>query len=152
MVLPIKEKKIRIHHHHYCQLEELSEVSSDLAAVRAARGRWAAGALLRLTPACTVLWAGGEDSVLLRYGRFDEPSRGAARPPAALLRRLGSETAVAIDDVGDAVPELLPSAATSVVLHRCGSGLLAVASERPGAFTSKHQAWIGRIAQLLAQE
>lgn len=137
------------------RLEELSEVSSDLVAVRAARGRWAASALLRLTPACAVLWAGGEDSVLLRFGRFDDdPSlgEGEGRQPTALLRRLGSETAVSIDDVGDAVPELLPTASASVVLHRCGDGLLAVASERPAAFTSKHQAWIGSIAQLLAQD
>jgi len=134
------------------RLEELSEVSSDLAAVPAARGRWAASALLRLTPACAVLWAGGEDSVLLRYGRFDEPSLGEGRQPTALLRRLGSETAVAIDDVGDAVPELLPTASASVVLERCGSGLLAVVSERPGAFTSKHRTWIGWMARLLAED
>ena len=38
--------------------------------------------------AISALWAGGEDSVLLRYGRFDEPSLGEGRQPTALLRRL----------------------------------------------------------------
>ena len=36
-------------------------------------------------------------------------------------------------------------------LRRCGPGVLAVASERPAAFTATHQRWIGKMGQLLEQ-
>ena len=140
------------------RLRELNELSPALPAAAAERARWAAGALLRLTPACAVVWlseeAGEGPSVpLLRFGRFDEESapEDAPRAAAALLARLGGAEAAAVEDLAEERLPLLPASCASLELRRCGPGVLAVASERPAAFTATHQRWIGKMGRLLEQ-
>ena len=66
--------------------------------------------------------------------------------------------AAAADDAEIACPPSQPTAVTAKVtcrvgpeLRRCGPGVLAVASERPAAFTATHQRWIGKMGELLEQ-
>ena len=140
------------------RLQELNELSPTLPGAAAERARWAAGALLRLTPACAVVWlsaeAGKGASVpLLRFGRFDEESspEDAPRAAAALLARLRGAEAATVDDLAEERLLLLPAGCASLELRRCGPGVLAVASERPAAFTETHQRWISKMSSLLEQ-
>ena len=90
---------------------------------------------------------------LLRFGRFDEESapEEVPRAAAALLARLGGAEAAAVEDLAEERLPLLPASCASLELRRCGPGVLAVASERPAAFTATHQRWIGKMGQLLEQ-
>ena len=141
------------------RLEELTELSPALAAAVAQRAKWAAAALLRLTPACAVLWLGkgsegsSDDEVLLRFGRFDDAALSAeVREGGAALRRLlGGAAEAEVKELGEERLPLLPTGCGSLVLRSCAPGVLVVASEQPGAFTDKHKAWIGQLGRLLAQ-
>ena len=95
----------------------------------------------------------GPSVPLLRFGRFDEDSapEDAPRAAAALLARLGGAEAAAVEDLAEERLPLLPASCASLELRRCGPGVLAVASERPAAFTATHQRWIGKMGQLLEQ-
>ena len=147
------------------RLAERQEVSDELASnpLREARARWAAGALLRLTPARAVVWVGGgggggasEEQALLRFGRF--PDRDAAAPtaPADALRALlpASASFINCPDLGMAAgtaepPSPLPSNSASAALCKCGDGVLAIASERPFAFSPKHERWLQSCVRLI---
>ena len=140
------------------RLAERQEVSSSLAAdeARAGRAKWAASALLRLTPARTLLWvdesaADPTEAVLLRFGRFPDADAAllpsASRPLRALLPA-GAKSAL-VDVLDDAPPPPLPTNAESALLCVCGSGILAIASERAAAFTPKQQAYLERCCELI---
>ena len=139
------------------RLAERQEVSSGLAAdeARAGRAKWAASALLRLTPARTLVWvdeaaADPAEAVLLRFGRFPDADAAllpsASRPLRALLPA-GAKSALV--DVLDDAPPPLPTNAESALLCVCGSGILAIASERAAAFTPKQQAYLERCCELI---
>ena len=144
------------------RLAERQEVSDELATnpLREARARWAAGALLRLTPARAVVWVGGgsgtDEQALLRFGRFPERDAAAATTSADGLRALlpaGASVFVCGDlgtTRGEADPPApLPSNAASAALCRCGGGVLAIASERPFAFSPKHERWLQSCVRLI---
>jgi hypothetical protein len=137
---------------------ERQEVGADLEAdvLRSARARWAASALLRLTPARTVVWVDDEAaesaaaSVLLRFGRFPDADAAllpAAEQPLRALLPAGARSVV-LDEL-DPPPPPLPTNAGSAVLCVCGTGVVAMASERAAAFTPKHQRYLERVCALL---
>jgi len=59
--------------------------------------------------------------------------------------------AAAVEDLAEERLPLLPASCASLELRRCGPGVLAVASERPAAFTATHQRWISKMGRLLEQ-
>ena len=75
----------------------------------------------------------------------------AERVLKPVLARLGGAEAAAVEDLAEERLPLLPASCASLELRRCGPGVLAVASERPAAFTATHQRWIGKMGQLLEQ-
>ena len=138
------------------RMSELQEVGGALKedAPRAARARWAAGALLRVTPARAVVWlddAATSDAVLLRFGRFPEGEGAPLAPRATALRALlpAGATSVLIDALDDPPPPPLPANAESAALCVCGTGVLALASERAGAFTEKQRGFLEQCCKLL---
>ena len=142
---------------------EVQELSSSLRADanQEARARWSAAALLRLTPARAVLWIGAganeaADDVLIRYGRFPPgdaataKGAGGAQLRAMLPVGVRSTSVELSDGVSEARPPApLPSNAASVALCRCGDGVVALASERPAAFSPQHIQWLEAAARLL---
>lgn len=136
--------------------KERQELSASLEAdaLRAARAKWAAGALLRVTPARAVLWVDGDDSLVLKCGRF--PDADDARPPSsgAPLRALlpAGATSAVLDTLDDAPPPPLPSNAASALVCACGGGgVVVITSEQRGAFTPTQQGYLERCCALLAE-
>ena len=152
------------------RIKEERVLSPLLLPAVADRAKWAAETLLRLTPALGVVWVGAGPTlddvtsggsspdgdvpaVLLRFGRFPD-QKPDDRPSAAqnLLSLLGDEEAseLQLDTAAappERAPEPLPRNSASVLLHRCGtSGVLAIASERPDAFTAKHRQRLSLVA------
>ena len=73
---------------------------------------------------------------------------GAARPACAFsILPAGAKSALV--DVLDDAPPPLPTNAESALLCVCGSGILAIASERAAAFTPKQQAYLERCCELI---
>lgn len=141
------------------RLSEVQEVGGALAdgqwpTSAAARARWAASALLKLTPARAAVWVDANGGIMLRFGRFPDdtasessadfrttlaPPNGAAASGAAYTVELGESRP----------PSPLPSNAESVAVCRCGGGIFALASERSEAFATDDLRWLERCMQLI---
>jgi hypothetical protein len=140
------------------RMSETQELGATLAQdePRAARSRWAAASLLRITPARAVVWVGGDGGVMLRCGRFP-PGDIGSEPDAAEsgarrlleLSRGGGSLAIELADGEPTAP--LPSNSASVAVCPCGDGVLALASEQSAAFSPTHVRWLERSAALLEQ-
>ena len=89
--------------------------------------------------------------VLMRVGRFpDEGVRPTSKDGQSLLARLGSADAADFDAIAEDACAPLPRNSASALLHRCGSGgVLAIASERPAAFTEKHRRRLASMASYI---
>ena len=83
-----------------------------------------------------------------RFGRECDARRAAATTARAVRASAADHRCAS---VGEQQLPLLPAGCGSLVLRRCAPGVLAVASEVPGAFTDKHQEWIGSMGRLLAE-
>ncbi len=129
------------------RLKETQLTGESLDPTAAARAEWAAASLLRLTPARAIVWVDG-DALLLRAGRFPEGD-GPGVAAASMRELLPAGARSACLNI-EQPPPPLPSNAASVAVCRCGeSGMLALASEQPAAFTEKHLEWLGQVAALL---
>lgn len=142
------------------RLAERQEVDPILAKAprREACARWAASALLRLTPARAVLLVAPSAEAappLLRFGRF--PDRDAPPPMCRAddllpLLPAGAQSIVLgeFPTGGEQSPHTpLPSNTASAALCRCGDSVIALTSERPFAFSPKHERWLVRCAALI---
>ena len=136
------------------RMSEQQEMSATLQAdaAQASRAKWAASALLKLTPARAVIWvddaAGAE--VRLSFGRFPEADKAAAPSSGATLRSLlptGSKSVVV--DALEAPQPPLPSNTESAALCVCGDGILAMASEQSAAFTPKQLRYLEKCCELI---
>ena len=147
------------------RLSEVQETGPSLAdgsrpPLAAARAKWAAAALLRLTPARAAVWVASDGEVLLRFGRFPDDSGAASGGDGeALLSTLRSsrpasqpEAAAWSVELGSAAappPHPLPSNSESAAICQCGGGVLALASERPAAFSAEHLQSLERCKLLI---
>jgi len=167
-----EEQRVALRAALAARIKEVRELDPKLLPAVADRANWVAETLLRLTPALGVVWVAagstagdarsGEGSagteldpaVLMRCGRF--PEEGASPRTSgggrSLLSILGDKAAAALEmDAEGEAPLPLPKNSSSVLLHRCGvAGVLAIASERPAAFTAKHERWLSLLAQYLS--
>ena len=133
------------------RLKEEQELSGALPPAAAERARFVATTLLRLTPASAVVWAEGDGTPLLRFGRgFGADGAGSAA--LALLVPDGRSSHYCAGLEGRAPPPL-PSNTESAIVCRCGGGrLLALGSERPAAFSQVHLDRAERMARNLDLE
>ena len=138
------------------RLSERQELSPALDATCASRTRWAAAALLRITPARAVVWVSdasdeAEAEMLLRFGRFPDATGELLPSSSQPLRALLPEgaTSALVDFSDKRPPPPLPSNAESAALCVCGPGILAMASERAAAFTPKEQRYLELCCALI---
>lgn len=143
------------------RISEIQECGDALSGdePKASRAKWAAAALLRLTPARAVIWeAGGgtDDALLLRFGRFP-PSTEATELASQSLRSLlqvdsassGGGSSACVDFTEGGAPPPLPSNAACVAVCACDGGVLAIASERLSSFSPQHIGWLEQCATLI---
>lgn len=136
------------------RLKEEQTLDGSVSAETAERATWAAGALLRLTPAQAVVWLDADrPAPLLCMGRFPPTDAAAEVGPslASLLPASSTSATVALLE-GQAPPRPLPRNAAAVVLARPTAGsprLIALASEQPAAFSADHERWAELLARLL---
>lgn len=141
------------------RLSEVQEIGASLGdgqrPLTSARARWAASALLKLTPARAAVWVDASGEVLLRFGRFpDEASTSSGGSlQSTLLASSGASEEVWTVELNSATPPSpLPSNAECVAACRCGGGVFAIASERPAAFAPEHLAWVARCKRLIEMD
>ena len=134
------------------RMSERQEFSPELDAACASRTRWAAAALLRLTPGRAVVWVSdeAEASMLLRFGRFPDGTGEMLSSSSKPLRALLEGATSALVDLSDRkAPPPLPSNAESAALCVCGDGILAMTSEQIAAFTPKEQRYLELCCALI---
>lgn len=171
-----EQESLRLRAAIAARVKEQKEVSTNLPPALADAAVWAAETLLRLTPALGVVWLveaptlhrimattaskGGADGtsepgLLVRIGRFPDEVDVPRNPGSeTLLGLLGTaETADYTFDESSGEKNAcapLPRNSACAVLHRCcDGGVLAIASERPAAFSANHRRWLASMARYI---